>query len=65
MSLQVSLCDANGIQALTAMFGPVVFVNIPLLNFNQSMTEWFQSLPTTLPATSGVLWNNGGILSLS
>jgi hypothetical protein len=25
----------------------------------------FSSLPTTLPATSGVLWNNGGIICVS
>ena len=27
--------------------------------------QMFNSLPTTLPATAGVLWNNGGFLSLS
>jgi hypothetical protein len=26
---------------------------------------WFLGLPTSLPGTSGVLWNNGGILSKS
>lgn len=26
---------------------------------------WFDSLPTSLPATSGQFWNNGGILSMS
>lgn len=34
-------------------------------NFGLAMTSWFQALPTTLPATSGVLWNNGGTLALS
>lgn len=34
-------------------------------NFGIAMTLWFKSLPTTLPATSGVLWNNGGTLALS
>ncbi|WP_155774359.1 hypothetical protein [Burkholderia pseudomultivorans] len=33
--------------------------------FNAIMLAWFLSLPTTLPATSGVLWNNGGTLALS
>lgn len=37
-------------------------------NVYQQMTDyitWFNSLPTTLPASSGVLWNNSGILSRS
>jgi hypothetical protein len=29
------------------------------------MVTWFNSLPTTLPATPGVLWNNMGTLSQS
>lgn len=33
--------------------------------FSTLMLVWFNSLPTTLPATSGVLWNNGGTLALS
>lgn len=32
---------------------------------NAAMTTWFKSLPTTIPATAGVLWNNGGTLSMS
>lgn len=32
---------------------------------NTAMTTWFQSLPTTLPGAAGVLWNNGGTLSMS
>lgn len=33
--------------------------------FTALMTAWFKSLPTTLPAQAGVLWNNGGTLALS
>lgn len=33
--------------------------------FSALMLAWFNSLPTTLPATSGVLWNNGGTLAKS
>lgn len=29
------------------------------------ITAVANALPTTLPATSGVLWNNGGVLCLS
>ncbi|WP_321921702.1 hypothetical protein [Burkholderia sp. BCC1998] len=33
--------------------------------FGAIMLAWFQSLPTSLPAQAGVLWNNGGTLALS
>lgn len=33
--------------------------------FGAAMLAWFNSLPTTLPATAGVLWNNGGTLAQS
>lgn len=33
--------------------------------FEAAMLAWFNSLPTILPATSGVLWNNGGTLAQS
>jgi hypothetical protein len=33
--------------------------------FGAAMLAWFNSLPTTLPANSGVLWNNGGTLAQS
>lgn len=34
-------------------------------NFNALMLAWFNSLPTALPGSTGVLWNNGGTLSKS
>jgi hypothetical protein len=33
--------------------------------FGAAMLAWFNSLPTTLPAQAGVLWNNGGTLAQS
>jgi hypothetical protein len=33
--------------------------------FAAIMLAWFNSLPTSLPATAGVLWNNGGTLAQS
>lgn len=33
--------------------------------FAAAMLAWFNSLPTTLPATAGQLWNNGGTLAQS
>jgi len=33
--------------------------------FSGTMAQWFASLPTTLPGTSGQPWNNGGMLSFS
>ncbi len=34
-------------------------------NIGTAITTWFSNLPTTLPDESGVLWNNGGVLSMS
>lgn len=33
--------------------------------FAAQMLTWFNSLPTSLPGTAGVLWNNGGTLAKS
>lgn len=63
MTLQVNLSDANGIQAITATFGPVVFVNIP--DIPTLMATWIGMLPLELPATPGLPWNNGGTVSIS
>lgn len=30
-----------------------------------SSTVWANTLPTTRPSTSGVVWNDGGVISLS
>jgi hypothetical protein len=68
---------ADGIYDLQYMVGPVTlrtidnvqiydisaFVNSPIST--ASMIAWFAALPTTLPATAGQPWNNGGTLSFS
>ena len=33
--------------------------------FSAAMLAWFNSLPTSLPGSPGVLWNNGGTLAQS
>lgn len=33
--------------------------------FNIFMNAWIAGLPTSLPATPGVAWNNGGTISIS
>jgi hypothetical protein len=33
--------------------------------FAAAMLAWFNSLPTSLPGSPGVLWNNGGTLAQS
>lgn len=38
---------------------------ITVSGLTAQMTAWFQGLPTSLPASPGILWNNGGTLSLS
>jgi hypothetical protein len=34
-------------------------------NFTASFLAWMASLPTTLPSTPGVAWNNGGVPCVS
>jgi hypothetical protein len=47
----------NGQQALCSM---------PLSQLQTWLTQTeFSNLPTTLPATPGIAWNNGGLVSLS
>ncbi len=42
------------------------YTNIILTNnFSVLMLSWFNALPTTLPGSPGVLWNNGGTLAQS
>lgn len=38
------------LSALAALLGP---------------TNWANSLPTTKPSVAGILWNNGGVVSIS
>jgi len=33
--------------------------------FNVSFLAWWATLPTTLPASPNVAWNNGGVLSVT
>ena len=33
--------------------------------FSTAFILWFNALPTTLPGTSGVAWNNGGVPTVS
>lgn len=63
MALQVNLSDANGVQAITANFGPVMFVNIPTIQ--SLMVTWIESLSTELPTAPGQPWNNDGMLAIS
>lgn len=46
-----------------ALSGAISTANLAILS--ELMTAFFASLPITLPSSSGVLWNNGGVLSLS
>ena len=34
-------------------------------SLNSVLTAWFLSLPTTLPSTSGIVWNNNGVICVS
>lgn len=51
--------------------GQLVLCTMPLselallLSATTSSTAWATTLSTTRPSTSGVVWNNGGSISLS
>lgn len=51
--------------------GQLVLCTMPLSVFvsfisaTTSSTAWAATLPTTRPATAGVAWNNGGVVSVS
>jgi hypothetical protein len=55
----------NQLVTCTATIGDVIVSNIPPASFAISVLNWFNSLPTSLPITPGVLWNNGGTLAQS
>lgn len=46
------------------IYPPARTVTLPA-PLNVSLLAWFNTLPTTLPATAGVFWNNSGTLALS
>lgn len=50
--------------ATTAFVGNAI-TGMPSATFGTLYLAWFNSLPTTLPASAGVLWNNGGLISKS
>ncbi|WP_431290388.1 hypothetical protein [Burkholderia cepacia] len=55
----------NTTQIATTAFVNSSITGMPSATFGSLYLAWFNGLSTTLPATSGVLWNNGGILSKS
>ncbi len=40
-------------------------LSLPHKETMAELNELLRKLPTTLPATPGVLWNNNGVLSIS
>lgn len=55
----------NTTQLATTAFVNSSITGMSTSTFGSLYLTWFNSLPTTLPASAGVLWNNGGILSKS
>lgn len=49
--------------------GQLALCSMPLSQLssilNSNSTAWASGLPTTKPATAGVVWNNGGVVSIS
>ena len=55
----------NGNLALCTMTVAQFASVVNSANFTANFISWMQSLPTTLPSSPGVAWNNGGVPSLS
>ncbi|WP_186211311.1 hypothetical protein [Burkholderia gladioli] len=55
----------NTTQIATTAFVNSSITGMSTSTFGALYLAWFNSLPTTLPASAGVLWNNGGVLSKS
>lgn len=50
--------------------GQIALCTMPLSQLSEiltsgSSTAWAQGLPTTLPNTAGVVWNDSGVVSIS
>lgn len=49
--------------------GQLVLCSMPLSDLqsimNSNSTAWANNLPTTKPSTAGVVWNDGGVVSIS
>ena len=43
----------------------VYLQTLSVSSLNSVLTAWFLSLPTSLPAQSGVVWNNNGVICIS
>lgn len=74
LPLAQTLSGAETIPADQSQSGTLVTVRIPVSQlisqipaglFGLAFSVWFNSLPTSLPAQSGVFWNNGGTLAQS
>lgn len=55
----------NTTQVATTAFVGSAITGISTSTFGSLYAAWFASLPTTLPVSAGVYWNNGGLLSKS
>lgn len=50
---------------INALFLEMGFAPGVVPSFESQMQIWWAALPTVLPATPGVFWNNGGTLARS
>lgn len=47
--------------------GQLAMCSMPLSELSQiiSSTQWANTLPTARPSTAGIVWNDGGVVSIS
>lgn len=69
--LPQALTGAETVTIHQSQNGQLVLCSMPLyelaaiLGSTTSPTAWAANLPTSRPATTGVVWNNGGSVSIS
>lgn len=51
--------------SFTQLAGAISNISLSPAVLGPAILVWFNTLPTVLPATPGVLWNNGGTLAQS
>ncbi len=61
----VSVVGVNFLGKAHSMPVSILTNSINQAAFNIFMNNWVATLPTSLPASPGVAWNNGGTISIS
>lgn len=61
------LTGAETVTIMQVQNGQVALCTMPLSELSSiiNSTAWSSTLPTDKPSSAGILWNNGGVVSIS